>query len=284
MDMRDYVEITLFEGLSVRMPTEFRVQFSFFEDLIISNRNFVFSRYSDGETEILKNSYLKLGSQNALVAGRHLKQSFHPIDQKIFDPKCHQSLQEKLTSSVTFQEDGYIKGVPRSHNGASARSYYENDLGCRFNIAYADLFMNSNFRLFLNLCDRIVTKKSRALAGVGNYRLEKSSGPKMSAWFSIGDSAFNDTDRYLRQFSHWYAGLPSNALCLCSASSLANIFAVKACELRSDVTFLDVGSALNFWLDRSVITRDYQVLGGEGLSARLASVLYKMRKHAYGKW
>lgn len=284
MVMQGYVDITLFEGQALRMPTEFRLQFFFFEGLINSNRNFIFSRYSDGETEILKNTYLKLGARDALVAGKQLKQSFQPMDQKIFDPIRHQNLQAKLKDSVTCQSDGYIRGVPRSHNGPSARSYYANELGCKANIAYADLFMNSNFPLFLNLCDRIVTKKSRVLVGVGNYRLEKRAGQKMSAWFSISDSAFDDTDRYLKQFSHWYAGLPSNSLCLCSASSLANVFAYEAYGLRSDITFLDIGSALNFWLDGSVTTRDYQILGGEGLSAKLAGILYKMRKHAYGKW
>lgn len=227
-----------------------------FEKFIMNKTPFVFIRFSDGETEVLKRRKLVLGQEGIEFRGNFINKIYPSYDQKSFDPDKHAIISDDLHSSLNHYHDFYFKGIPSGHNvDTNDKEYYISLLDkVNNNITFADLFVNSNYRAFLkNIVPKILECENVYL--VGNHRSRISNS--FSGLFSCPDNFFAHYDTLLSECKLFIDSLPANSYVLSSCSSLSNILGHYVSTQRNDITFLDVGSAINHLIGLDKGTRVY---------------------------
>ena len=71
-----------------------------FHKKIKNRESFCFIRFSDGETEIIRNRYLKISGGKTHFKGKIFDNNFSDIDSKEFDPNSNNDLREDLLISA----------------------------------------------------------------------------------------------------------------------------------------------------------------------------------------
>lgn len=219
---------------------------------------FTFIRFSDGETEILKNRYLEIAPGKTVFRGKEIKNNFPQFDSKKFDPSLHQNIREDLLESAKFKADNYFKGIPTSHNKAidDRDMMLELNDGLDISITFADLFLNSNYEKYL---DEIVPlfEDFENIIVIANYRAKPIGILNNAKHLSIPDNFFETYDEVLADILDKLKDIPSGTLILSSASSLSNIIGYKLALKRNDITFLDIGTSINSLLSMDDKIRSY---------------------------
>lgn len=82
----------------------------FFHQLLRSKIPFVLVRFSDGETEILKNERLRISNEGVVWSKGTFANLYPLYDFKDFDPKKDIQPREDLIDSATFTGDYYLEG------------------------------------------------------------------------------------------------------------------------------------------------------------------------------
>ena len=77
---------------------------------------------------------------------------------------------------------------------------------------------------------------------------------------------------------------PANSIILSSASSYTNILGYKLHNIRPDLFFIDIGTALNDYLSLPHKTRVYHCLLDKSLKGRISAFQYKRSKGYQIKW
>jgi hypothetical protein len=231
-------------------------------DLIIerlkNKKPFSFVRFSDGETEILKNRYLEINASHIIFRGQEWKNTFPEFDSKKFDPRYHQNIREDLLKSALYKNLNFYKGIPTSHNGA----YKDKDLMLRFNggfdknITFSDLFLNSNYTRYR---DELVPlfEKYKHIYIIANYRAKPVGILKNAKHIKVPDNFFSSYGEALSAVMKNLEHLEVGALILSSASSLTNIVAYKVFLERRDITFIDIGTSVNDLISMDTMIRGY---------------------------
>ena len=225
--------------------------------MLRNDEPFSFSRFSDGETEVLKNRKLTITKDSVFFRNKALKYSYPVFDTKSFLPERDAALRADLLRSLLFEDDAYFKGVPGSHNSVQDQQYYlellDNNLD---HVTLADIFMNTNYSKFIRKIMKIIKTKSNVVA-----LCNESADPDkfFTNWLTIPTDAFPQYEQVYKRCMKQLCELPDQSIVLSSASSLSNIFAHNLRLLRPDCTFLDLGSALNSYLGLDNVTRVYHV-------------------------
>ena len=219
--------------------------FNFFCSLIDQAIPFTFIRFSDGETEILRNSRVEISEKKVVWSRGESNFSYPDYDFKVFNPDEDSEIRMLLIASAKFSAPYYFKGIPTAHNRSPAdRSLMVSLNGSEGNLTFADLLINSNYSKFLGkLLPRLTAREKVML--VGNHRMEVSRLSSKWLFHPISDNAFNNFIEVATSTIEACQGLPTGFTVLCSASSLTNVIGHSLYETRPDLTFIDIGTALH---------------------------------------
>lgn len=229
-----------------------------FLDKLKNKEAFSFVRFSDGETEILRNRYLEIDAGKTFFRGKVYKNTFPQFDSKRFDPNIHQNIRKDLLDSALFKNDRFYKGIPTSHN----KAYKDKDFmlrlngGFDYNITFSDLFLNSNYKRYR---DEVVPlfEKFDSIYVIANYRAKPTDILSNAKHISVPDNFFSSYVETLNSVLEQVQKVEKGSLVLSSASSLSNIIAHKLFLDRKDITFLDIGTSINDLLSMDSMIRSY---------------------------
>ena len=240
------------------------------ENKIKKKEHFSFIRFSDGETEILKNRYLEILPGKTIFRGKEIKNNFPEFDSKRFDPSLHQNIREDLIESAKFKDLDFFKGIPTSHNKAldDREMMLELNGGFDNSITFADLFLNSNYENYLKKIVPLFASYEDIIV-IANYRAKPVGILKNAKHISIPDNFFANYDEVLKNVMNELKDVKENSLILSSASSLSNILGHKLFLIRRDLTFLDIGTSINSLLSLDDKIRSYHKQKSKSLFRRI---------------
>lgn len=212
----------------------FNKEKSFTEDIktifnaLKNKEKFSFSKYADGEFEILVNNKIT------------------NCDNWTFDPKIHVECQKELLSSYQFDEDGYYVGIscPCCVNSKSV-TWMRQEVGVdESKVTWANIFVNANYKFFLD--NFIPEFSNHDIVLVANKDANISSLPfKVEEHIKIGNSAFIENFNLVNDLPKKnYKG----KVFLFCAGPLGNMLAARMWKNNKDNTYLDIGSTLNYYL------------------------------------
>jgi hypothetical protein len=251
-------------------------------DLLKAGEAFCFIRFSDGEVEVLRNRYLEIDSGVTVFRGRTFGNKFPEYDSKRFDPERHAQIRRDLLASAMMRAPNYFKGLPSKHNRAIIDREFLVRLNggmCEF-ITFSDLLMNSNYPKFRRDIVPLFGKIEN-LAVMANYRAKLGGELAHAQHLPVEDNFFENYDEVMTGIFDRVSSLPEKTVVLSSASSLSNIIGMKLYRSRPDISFIDVGSAINDLLGLDSTTRAYHdvYVHSEGPRARRysRSVEYRIK-------
>ena len=190
---------------------------------------------------------MRIDAGETYFRGKKFPNKFESHDHKEFCPNKHQNLRKDLFKAAIYSREGYFKGCPGKHNMMSE----DLDLMARLNgsfsdnLTFSDLLVNENFYKTKTMLLNIGNFCYSEVVVVGNFRCEKSDFAKNSTFLPIPDHVFSNYIGIKQQLMQKILNLPKGALVLSSASSLSNVIGQQLWEHRQDVTFIDIGSAIN---------------------------------------
>jgi hypothetical protein len=246
---------------------------------LINKEAFTFIRFSDGETEILKNRYLEIVPGKTVFRGEELKNNFPQFDSKKFDPTIHQNIRMDLIDSAKFKDNNYFKGIPTSHNKALDDRKMMLDLnnGLDDSITFADLFLNSNYEQYLKEVVPLFENFENIIV-IANYRAKPMGILGKAKHIDIPDNFFANYDEVLLSTMNRLKDIEKGSLVLSSASSLSNILGHKLFLERKDVTFLDIGTSINELLSLDSNIRSYHKQKNKSFIKKIFRKIFKKTK------
>ncbi len=227
-------------------------------DLLDSQEPFSFIRFSDGETEILKNRYLEISNGITIFRGQSFTNKYPDFDSKKFDPQCHRNIRKDLLESAMFKDMRFYKGIPTSHNDAINDREFMLRLNGGFddNITFADLLLNSNYEKYRCELVPLISKYTNIYV-IANHRATLSGILAEAQHIPVPDNFFGTYESCLDGIMTTMKNVEKGALILSSASSLTKIIGHKLFLKRQDITFIDVGTSINDLLLLQSNIRDY---------------------------
>ena len=218
--------------------------------------HFCFIRFSDGETEIIRNRYLKIDKGETSFKGKISKNNFPEMDSKEFIPLIHNQIREDLLISAIRKMPNYFKGLPhkRSKSDRDLMLILHGDLDNH--VTFADLLINSNYSFFR---EKIVPEfdSYKDIFLIANFRAKAKDILAKSNHIKVPDNFFSNYKNVKNDILRQLYEIPQNSLILSSASSLTNIIGYEIFSKRKDITFIDVGTAINDILSLEQSTRAY---------------------------
>ena len=216
---------------------------------IKNGENFAFTRFSDGELDILKNKYVILAS-DYFISGKLKGNGIYTKEEnKEFIPEKHQKHRKLLIESFKFNEKGYYKGIctsSDSHVGSQSFQWML-DLhgGDHENLTYSNLLINSNYKRFVE--EMLPLFSNRDIIYVVNEAANTDNLPfAIKKKFVIGSNCMvNNFDTAEMVRGYLEKNNIKDHLVLCSAASLSNLVIYKCYKENQENTFLDIGSCLN---------------------------------------
>lgn len=258
-----------------------------FERLIRELTPFTFVRFSDGELEILHNRKLVIAGGVTEFRGKRFSNQFPEFDQKRFDPRCGQNIRSDLLASAIFCDDYYLKGIPTRHNNAISDREFMLRLNGGFTpqMTFSDLFLNSNFLRARASFFPFLAASFEDLIVVGNWRCGLNGYLKKGRLIPVPDDFFSSYQQTLHSVEVALQDAPMSALILSSASSLSNVLGHRLRVSRPDLTFLDIGTALNDYMGLPLGTRAYhKLINPRTLSERFAAWRYRRHREYQLQW
>ena len=203
----------------------FKGDFDSLFKMLQSGEKFAFSKYADGEFEILRNRKIT------------------NCDNWTFNPEKHKAQYDELLSSFKFKEEGYYVGIscPCCVKQRDVNWMRENVGVNKDCLTWANIFVNSNYDHFKNTFLKEFANHDVIL--VANRRADVSKLPfKVEEHIKITGVGFVDNFDLVES-------LPKkeykDKLFLFCAGPLGNMLAAKMWEHNKNNIYLDIGSTLN---------------------------------------
>jgi len=222
----------------------FKERFNYFKEKIVNKENFSLTRYGDGERAIIENIPINESTQ-----------AFTVDKWKYSGESNHFS--NDLKQTCFHREDNYFYGVSCQCCDINSKLYYQKIFE-NHNLTYANLFVNSNYKLFLefiNILDRDVFL-------ICNIAGETSQYP-----FNIKQKLLienNCIEWYNKNKETFLLELKNistsriNELFFISAGPLSEIIIHNLYKNNPNNCYIDVGSSLDVFTHKK-ITRPYQI-------------------------
>jgi hypothetical protein len=254
--------------------------------MLHNHEPFTFIRFSDGELEILRGSSLELGERGVSWSKGQSKLVYPVYDHKIFDPDVDLNLKSALVEAAHYLAPNFFKGIPAAHNKnpEDKRLLVEMNNGTEENLTYSDLFVNANYKRFLNGMFASLAAIDKVTL-IGNHR----SRPKLvnSTWnlLPVPDHVFQRYDHFVSQTLSNLMTLPEGSIVLSSASSISNILGHRLHLLKHDLNFIDVGTTIHAQVGMEDSLREYQsqALPWSRKSFKRKALYYALGNHQF-KW
>jgi hypothetical protein len=208
----------------------------------------IFSRFSDGELEILRGHKLEISQDGVLWSRGQSNFQYPRYDHKSFNPERDVELRARLLESARYKASNYFKGIPTKHNkdpGATQLMYELNGLEWK-NLTFTDLWINSNYQDFLKFVFSYLVHEKVVL--LSNYRAKSELISSKWTQIDVVDGALQQFDTLSFEVIAKLEKLEKGSIILSSASSLSNIIALEVAKRGLDVLFLDIGTALHPFL------------------------------------
>lgn len=246
-------------------------------------QSFQFVRFSDGETEILSSRYLSIDMGRVCFRGKELDISYPAHDKKIFDPEKHSGFRSLLLESLRHKAPNYYRGIPAKHNKDAPDQglYLELLSNDQSNLTFCDLFTNSNYGWFKKKFFPEILKMGRQgtpLALICNHRFTSDN---FGYVYGLPDNFFANWETVLSDVMQFLNSLPTGTVVVSSGSSLSNILGFQINYKSLDLTFIDVGTAVNEFIGCPEATRTYQLSLFSGSWADRWKLLKYMLKGRY---
>jgi len=233
-----------------------------------SGENFAFTRYSDGELDIMQNYYVKL-STDTVQRGEE-KLNVHPYpeeDHKEFDPEKHQESRNLLLEAYRHRQKNYYKGIPCPCCVPEQRVKEMIDLhgkGDEEHLIWANQLVNANYPRFIRemvprLCQKkiILVGNDKIQWPPANPEIKKMFPFEVKETFRVGYNCFaNDLDKVEEISEYIEKHDIKDHVFLFSAASLSEILIYKLFSRYPNNTYIDIGTTLHPILGLTV-ARDY---------------------------
>jgi hypothetical protein len=237
--------------------------------------------------EIIRNRSVSISGGITEFRGKFIQNKFPEFDQKRFDPKNGQDIRGDLLASAMFSEFNYFKGIPARHNNAIIDREFMLRLNGGFTpqMTFSDLFLNSNFLRARDSFFPFLLTSFKDLLVVGNWRCKLRGNLSKGRLVQIPDNFFSKYKQTLESVKAELANAPESALILSSASSLSNVLGHTLRINRPDLTFLDIGTAMNDLMGLPMGIREYhKLINAHTLSERFAAWRYRHKREYQLKW
>ena len=217
--------------------------------------NFAFLRFSDGELFMLKGERLEL-SENSFVTGDRSGAGYYPKEeQKDFDPERDSFYRDRLIESLKHRQPNYFKGLTgvADEDIAGRGSFqYQLDMhgdGDDEHLTFSNVLINANYKRFLEEMMPIIKQKPVVMICNEAATLENFAFPVVKD-FKVGTNCIINDYSLIEEIKDWIRvnGIKDHIF-LCSASTLSNYIIHQCFEEFPNNTYIDIGSALNPWMD-----------------------------------
>lgn len=219
---------------------------------------FTFIRFSDGEMEVVFNSKLVIAEGSVEWRGGKNAANYPAFDNKSFIPERDVDFRRDLIEAANFRALRFIKGI-RTRGAFGLRDktkMIELNSGSLDGLTFSDLLINENWRLFIDKAVPLLIDRGN-VTFFGNYRAKPELLGASVRHVKIGDDFIPDYDAVLEVAMAALIKLPLGTTVLSSASSLSNIIGHRLFTVRPDLTFIDVGTALNPFIGLENGLREY---------------------------
>ena len=234
----------------------FKKDFWMLQKKLRDEENFAFSRYSDGEMIIMQNKHLKLATESTTVDGARAGIGYDKTDHKEYDPSKHGWFYHKLMEAYRHTDKNYFVGISCPCCVGKKNSDWMKSMRDEETSTWANLFVNSNYPLFLDMVVPLL--KSKQVVIVCNEGSDLSGLPfKVKKDFRIGSNAMINDIGLVDEMKEWITkeGVTDHVF-LFAAASLSNILIYEGWKNFPENTYIDVGTTLNPHMGRPV-ARNY---------------------------
>lgn len=220
-----------------------------FTKMLREREFFSFQRFADGESWILQGKKFQLSPKRKHHGYKN------PEDWKSFDPKKNRIQMDSLYRALQFKRSDYYLGllVGNSHENHVLTDWILEKSGQDLRqVTFANLFVNSNYSIFLN--DFLPEFQKWKIVIVCNKSsvINKDVLPNIAWRFDVGSNCivedFDLVDRLQRFVRE--KGI-KNHLFLFACSTLGNYCIRELAETEPENMYIDCGSTLNPFLGLS---------------------------------
>jgi hypothetical protein len=237
---------------------DFKRDFWMLQKKLESGENFAFSRFSDGEMDIMLNKKVTLDSKGTRRDGKVVGVTYSEVDHKEFDPEKHSHVRNWVLEAYRFHKPNYFVGLScPCCVGTTNNQWMKNERGgdddC---LTWANLFVNSNYPLFLENVVPILSNKKVVM--ICNEKANLNKLPfEVEKDFRIGSNAMVNNLDLSEEIIDWIEDENiRDYVFLFSASTLSNIAIYELFRTHPENTYIDVGTTLNPMMDMP-IQRNY---------------------------
>lgn len=238
---------------------DFKRDFWMLHEKLKSGEPFAFSRYSDGELDILQNNKVTIDHKSTRRGDKVIGPIYEESDHKAFDPELHKDFREALLRAYKHHQDNYFVGLSCPCCVGRKANEWMKQLrgGDDEHLTWSNLLMNSNYPLFLD--HMLPLLKDRKVVMICNETADLSDLPfDVVKDFRVGSNAPINDQWLLEELPAW-SDLETKDDCyvfLFAAASLSNLLIHRMFEHDPSNTYIDIGSALSP-LMKMPIARNY---------------------------
>jgi hypothetical protein len=226
---------------------DFRDHFWLLQKKLKAGEPFAFSRYSDGEMDVMQNKKVELTSTGTFKDGKRVGITYGESDHKEYDPEKHAWFHERLLTAYRHHQDNYFVGLscPCCVGPENNAWMKEQRGGDDDELTWANLFVNSNYPLFLTHVLPLLEKKKVFL--VCNEAATFDGLPfEVEKDFRIGSNAMIRNIGLVEEMKEVLSKEEvSGAVFLFAAASLSNILIHELFSSFPENTYIDIGTTLN---------------------------------------
>jgi len=245
------------------MNKNFRKDLEIFASKLQSKENFAFTRFSDGEADILKNLKLVI-TDNYVIEGNYKHNfGYSEEDHKHFDPEQHGHVREKLIKAFQYDKSNYYTGIscPCCIGGAEEHVWAKKNTGRASDyLTWANLFVNGNYPYFIKNVLPILSDRKIVMVCSENADLKKAKKDlnfDIVKDFRVGKNCIVNDHHLIDDIKEWIdTHNIKDHVFLFSASSLSEILIHELFKDFDNNTYLDIGTTLHPFFDLKV-ERDY---------------------------
>lgn len=205
-----------------------------------NKKPFAFSKYADGEWAIIQG---------------------HDIGNGEFNFKRGEGSElyrQKLIDSFKYKNAEYYVGIScECCQGKNHLLMKEESGQDEANLTYANLFVNTNYPLYVN--NFIPEYKNHKIYLIANEKSKINNLPfKIEKFYPIGDTAFINNYDLIEKIK--LENIKDSLFLFC-AGPFGNILSHQLFESNPNNIYMDIGSTLNPWLQSEGFKRDYYCNG-----------------------
>lgn len=214
---------------------DFHKELYFFLNKIKNGENFSLTRWGDGELTILEGGFIDL---------RDVKNGEFRYDPKL---DIYKESKELLNSAYTYQDPEYYVGVACPCCVGEKKYKYMKELSKQKedNLTWANIFVNSNYPIFLNEYIQVLKKTKNIV--IANNKADISGLPfEVEKSYKVGTDAWYENLDLIKQIKE---DIDENnikgRIYLIAAGPFANILACELWKHNKENTYIDIGSVFD---------------------------------------